>query len=621
MEYCAYGFIGDNPKDLTLHLYVDADFAGCPYTLRSTSGAHTCIQGPNSRFSWGAGSNQQTSRAQSTPEAELASMNEGMKRRGEQALTIWQWLLEQYHEEGWTASIILHEDNTTAIIGARTAKNPTMKTLERGFGIDIGWNNARILSGDYELIHTSTKHMIADIYTKCMCNVDDWEILRRLVGIFLDTEFYDGDFSPDVLRLAAADSESESAACLKEDILNHHYRMAMSGESTKNSDFRKVVKVKPPKKKDPLKGKIPREAKASKKKKLKMVKANVDKENVEPKGSSNESGPGGANNGYVKSCCAKGSGPSDIQDDQAMNMTQKGKCFALRKGVSRKSEYTTFYTTDNVGLANVHVLDTADDVSPKGASHSYDHGLGENDKYAVILLCTDKDSFIKTYNPYPEHCDIIEITEEDDFTSERGYEKVLKTLKSYKKACLFISMPCVGGCMFNMGINWAKANARKQIKGHWKLFRKLWSQYDRLCKELPFNIPTILEWPRSNAYWKVTKVTERLKKNGMAYTDFDGCQYGLKDKDGIEFLKKPWRFAANGSPRTFQGSRRYSTGFVVENTNMDPLVARMPSIANITLPLWLSLSTRSLLTSFSDLVSTARRRISPLLPPSMRNTS
>ena len=138
-------------------------------------------------------------------------MNEGMKKRGEQALTIWQVLLEQYHEDGWTASIALHEDNTTAIIGARTGKNPTMKTLERGFGINIGWNNERIMSGDYELIHTSTKHMIADIYTKCMANPDDWSILRRLVGIFEKSEWEAGDFSPDVERLASLDPESASA--------------------------------------------------------------------------------------------------------------------------------------------------------------------------------------------------------------------------------------------------------------------------------------------------------------------------------------------------------------------------------------------------------------------------
>ena len=73
------GWIGDSPDKLTLHLACDADFAGCPYTLRSTSGCHFDIQGPNSRMPLSAGSNQQTSTAQSTPEAELASLQSGMK--------------------------------------------------------------------------------------------------------------------------------------------------------------------------------------------------------------------------------------------------------------------------------------------------------------------------------------------------------------------------------------------------------------------------------------------------------------------------------------------------------------------------------------------------------------
>ena len=44
------GWIGDPPEDLTMHLFFDADFAGCPFTLRSTSGLHLDAQGPNSRF-------------------------------------------------------------------------------------------------------------------------------------------------------------------------------------------------------------------------------------------------------------------------------------------------------------------------------------------------------------------------------------------------------------------------------------------------------------------------------------------------------------------------------------------------------------------------------------------
>ena len=35
-----YAWVGDSAEDLQLHLYTDADFAGCPKTLRSTTGAH-----------------------------------------------------------------------------------------------------------------------------------------------------------------------------------------------------------------------------------------------------------------------------------------------------------------------------------------------------------------------------------------------------------------------------------------------------------------------------------------------------------------------------------------------------------------------------------------------------
>ena len=87
------GYIGDDPKDLTARLYCDADFAGCPYTLKSTSGVHAAIEGPNSRFPWAASSKGQSATAQSTPEAELASLNEGMREKGEPALALWQAIL------------------------------------------------------------------------------------------------------------------------------------------------------------------------------------------------------------------------------------------------------------------------------------------------------------------------------------------------------------------------------------------------------------------------------------------------------------------------------------------------------------------------------------------------
>ena len=39
------GWIGDPLDKLSLHLYADADFAGCASTARSTSGVFLCLAG------------------------------------------------------------------------------------------------------------------------------------------------------------------------------------------------------------------------------------------------------------------------------------------------------------------------------------------------------------------------------------------------------------------------------------------------------------------------------------------------------------------------------------------------------------------------------------------------
>ena len=60
------GCVGDDPRELTVQLFCDADFVGCPYTRMSASGVHMDVQGSNTRFPWSSSSNQQTSTAQRT---------------------------------------------------------------------------------------------------------------------------------------------------------------------------------------------------------------------------------------------------------------------------------------------------------------------------------------------------------------------------------------------------------------------------------------------------------------------------------------------------------------------------------------------------------------------------
>ena len=81
-------------------------------------------------------------------------------------MAIWQLLLAPFHEEGWSVVINLHEDNSTTCVAVRTGKDPTMTTLERGHGVIVGWINERLMSGDYNLTHTRTRHMSGDLYIR-----------------------------------------------------------------------------------------------------------------------------------------------------------------------------------------------------------------------------------------------------------------------------------------------------------------------------------------------------------------------------------------------------------------------------------------------------------------------
>lgn len=66
-------WVGDEVSMLGPHLYADADFAGCPRTLRSTSGYHLAIEGPWTSLPQTDCSARQNAFSNSTPEAEFAA--------------------------------------------------------------------------------------------------------------------------------------------------------------------------------------------------------------------------------------------------------------------------------------------------------------------------------------------------------------------------------------------------------------------------------------------------------------------------------------------------------------------------------------------------------------------
>ena len=69
-------------------------------------------------------------------------------------------------------------------------------------------------------------------------------------------------------------------------------------------------------------------------------------------------------------------------------------------------------------------------------------------KWTIILLCTEGDSLMYHFNPFPDHCRVIHITEQIDFTSESGYQYVLDIVGRTGNVMMLVSFLCIGGWPF-----------------------------------------------------------------------------------------------------------------------------------------------------------------------------
>ena len=95
-----------------MHLFADADFAGCAKTSRSTSGAHLAVLGPNTVWPIAGQSKKQTCVSHSTPEAEIVAADHAVRSFGVPAMDLWTLILGdkmviQFHEDNATACIVL----------------------------------------------------------------------------------------------------------------------------------------------------------------------------------------------------------------------------------------------------------------------------------------------------------------------------------------------------------------------------------------------------------------------------------------------------------------------------------------------------------------------------------
>ena len=161
--------------DVHLALYADADFAGCIDSLRSTSGGHLNIQGPNTRFPLSGSSKRQGCVSHSTPEAEIVAADVAMRSMGMPALKLVERILKK------SPNFVFYDDNKAMIGVVRSGRNPTMRHLERSHGVSISWMHEMFTRDYMYLAYEVTDRMAADIYTKAFNDGRKWKHVCRLV--------------------------------------------------------------------------------------------------------------------------------------------------------------------------------------------------------------------------------------------------------------------------------------------------------------------------------------------------------------------------------------------------------------------------------------------------------
>ena len=178
-QYRLVGTIKDNPEDLELRLYVDADFAGDRLSGKSTNGGYLVLYGPNSFFPLAWVSKRQTSTSRSTTESEVVSLAYSLYQEGLPALQLWELLL------GRTVTLKVLEDNQATILVVRKGYSPKLRHITRTHKVNLSGLSEVFREDSAELEYCQTDSQAADIFTKAL-PPQKWAPALRLLGIRVD---------------------------------------------------------------------------------------------------------------------------------------------------------------------------------------------------------------------------------------------------------------------------------------------------------------------------------------------------------------------------------------------------------------------------------------------------
>jgi hypothetical protein len=154
--------IHDKADDLSLSLFVDADFAGDRESTKSTSGGLLTLKGKHSFFPISWVSKRQTSTSRSTTESEVISLAFSLYGEALPTLTLWEKLL------GRKVLLECHEDNQATILVVKKGFSPKLRHISRTHKVNLGSLTEVFEDKHIQLSYIKTDDQAADIFTKAL---------------------------------------------------------------------------------------------------------------------------------------------------------------------------------------------------------------------------------------------------------------------------------------------------------------------------------------------------------------------------------------------------------------------------------------------------------------------
>jgi len=227
-EHAQINFVGDVPSECWLTLFSDASFAGDLRDSKSTSGGILCLVGPNTYVPICWICKKQGAVSHSTAEAEVISLDAGVRLEGLPALSLWSLVIDVFEPEAkpkqprlelslkerlllrrqahdmfssvdyvppslpisyGRAKLFILEDNDSVIKMIVKGRSPNLRHVGRTHRVDLDWLFERINKDPNCFVKwVGTKEQLGDILTKGSFTADNWKALL-LLSLMLPTEF------------------------------------------------------------------------------------------------------------------------------------------------------------------------------------------------------------------------------------------------------------------------------------------------------------------------------------------------------------------------------------------------------------------------------------------------